>query len=254
MRSLPCRLCGATAEEQFTAQVLHRHDAAYFLCPACDLLQTEDPHWLAEAYTNPIPAMDSGYVLRNHYCAALAASVIERHFDPKAAFVDYGGGYGMLVAAMRSMDYDFLWTDKYCANLFAPAHIYRPGESAELVTCFETFEHFVQPAQEIERILGISRTILFSTTLRPERVPGTDWHYYAFEGGQHVALYSLDTLKFVAGRYGLNFYSDGVMMHLCTTRQLENFTTDSQPGLDRWLSIARAVFDHGQGIVEFHPE
>ena len=34
-------------------------------------------------------------------------------------FLDYGGGYGILVRLMRDVGYDFYWFDKYSQNIFA---------------------------------------------------------------------------------------------------------------------------------------
>ena len=55
----PCRLCGAAAEPTCVQRVLGRHDVRYYRCPACDLMQTEPPYWLDEAYARTGPSLDT---------------------------------------------------------------------------------------------------------------------------------------------------------------------------------------------------
>jgi hypothetical protein len=89
---------------------------------------------------------------------------------------------------------------------------------ADLITSFEIFEHFVDPLQEIEMMLSMSKNILFTTELLPTPLLlDRDWHYYGLEHGQHISFYSLKTLKFIAGKYGLHLYSIGPV-HLFTPR------------------------------------
>ena len=68
-------------------------------------------------------------------------------FDPKAKFLDYGGGYGMLVRLMRNYGFDFYYFDKYCQNLFANGFDLKDSACSrfELLTAFELFEHFSEP-------------------------------------------------------------------------------------------------------------
>jgi len=54
----------------------------------------------------------------------------------------------------------------------------RVGRRYELVSAFEVFEHLVNPLEEIERMLRLSDSILFSTLLVPTPAPGlADWWY-----------------------------------------------------------------------------
>ena len=43
------------------------------------------------------------------------------------------------------------------------AEAFKDQNPVELLTCFETFEHFVDPAIELENLLNISQNILLST-------------------------------------------------------------------------------------------
>jgi hypothetical protein len=71
--------------------------------------------------------------------------------------------------------------------LFAKGFEFSESESfsVELLTCFETFEHFVDPVEEMDNFLCISRKILLPTefVLDPAHPPG-EWRYYGVEHGQ----------------------------------------------------------------------
>jgi hypothetical protein len=93
----------------------------------------------------------------------------------------------------------------------------------ELLTCFECFEHLVNPTVDMEKMLAISKNIFLSTSLLPNPIPKPeDWWYYGFEHGQHIAFYSEKTLAYIASKYGFNIYSCGDL-HLFTTKKIPPF-------------------------------
>ena len=149
--------------------------------------------------------------------------IIALFFDSKGRFIDYAGGYGLFVRLMRDNGFDFLWNDKYCRNIFASGFESPEPcqEKIELVTAFELFEHLVDPAAELNRILSYSRNLFFSTQLLPQPTPqpGT-WWYYGVEHGQHVGFHTRESLACLAKRFGLNFYSNGAWLHLFTEKRI----------------------------------
>ena len=57
----------------------------------------------------------------------------------------------------------------------------------ELITSFESFEHFVESIIEIESMIQFSDNILFSTELLPFALHKPEaWWCYALESGQHI--------------------------------------------------------------------
>lgn len=117
--------------------------------------------------------------------------------------LDYGAGYGMLVRLLRNAGIEAYWSDRYAPNLFAQGCQW-DGAPVDLVTCIEVAEHFVEPALEFETLFAHGRTVLLSTVLVPDPPPPPDaWDYYALDGGQHVALYTLDTLSAIAQHFGV---------------------------------------------------
>ena len=222
---MDCRICSQVANEFAEAVILGRHTIRYFRCASCGFIQTEEPYWLDEAYSDAIIATDIGLVCRNMQLARQTRTLITGLFDADGRFVDYGGGYGLFVRMMRDAGFDFYRCDPYCENLFAKAHDFplTAAEPMQLVTAFEVFEHLVDPIAEVEKMLAFSRNILFTTLLVPESVPRPgEWWYYALEGGQHVSLYTVAALRHLAERFGLQLLTDGSQLHLLTEKNISS--------------------------------
>lgn len=227
MNSIPCRFCGAATQQLFTARVLKRYDVSYYQCPACRLVQTEQPYWLAEAYQNPIGELDTWQLERSLYASVAVHSLLPLLGIKHPRVLDYGAGYGMLVRLLRNAGIEAYWSDRYAPNLFAQGCQW-DGAPVDLVTCIEVAEHFVEPALEFETLFAHGRTVLLSTVLVPDPPPPPDaWDYYALDGGQHVALYTLDTLSAIAQHFGVQLWSNGHNLHVLSDRSiaLENLTT-----------------------------
>jgi glycosyltransferase involved in cell wall biosynthesis len=224
--SVKCKICGSNTNFFSHSIVLSKYKVNYFQCLHCSFVQTEEPYWLGEAYSNIITKSDIGLVFRNHYCSQKASQIIFNIFDHEAKFLDYGGGYGLFVSMMRDLGFDFYWFDKFCNNLFAQDFEIEKNNYYELVTAFEVFEHFVNPIEEIENILRFSKNILFSTEILPTDNPKpNEWWYYVPEEGQHISIYTFKSLSEIADKYNLNFYSsgtsnNGISLHLLTEKNL----------------------------------
>jgi hypothetical protein len=200
--SIECRLCDGLATPLFEQRVLGRWDVEYFQCPGCDLIQSEKPTWLAEAYSSAICAADTGAIQRNYLTAELTTAVAwVLGIKPHSPCCDYGGGHGVLVRLMRDRGFDFRLLDRYAANLFARGFEADPSTSFEMVTAFEVFEHFDDVAKELSNVFA-SRpaVVLAGTMLHHGHEPG--WWYYTPSTGQHIAFYSQKTMQFVARRFG----------------------------------------------------
>lgn len=217
---MDCKICEKKVTYVFKNTILKKFEAQYFHCVNCDFLFTENPYWLKEAYTSPINISDTGIVSRNISLALTATNAIFYLFNKKLTYLDFAGGYGILTRIMRDTGLDFKWQDDYTKNLLARGFEYNKNNNIELVTAFEVFEHFVNPISEIERILTISKNILFSTELKKEEVPNKDWWYYGFNHAQHISFFSKKTLQFIANKYNLNYYTNNKNIHLFTTKKI----------------------------------
>ncbi len=219
-KTIECRICGAQSDKVFDARIMSIHNISYYHCSNCGFLQTEKPYWLGEAYSESINCSDTGLVRRNLLFSGVTAVILYLFFGKKGTFLDYAGGYGLFVRLMRDIGFDFYWDDQYTPNLIAKGFEYKPGMPVDLVTMYEVFEHFADPITEIEKVMKISKNMLFTTELLPEVLPRPEeWWYFGLDHGQHIAFYSRKTLEFIAKKYGLNFYTNG-KMHLITTKKI----------------------------------
>ena len=222
-----CRICSAPLSEKFSSTLLNKYTIKYFQCSICGYVQTEEPYWLQVAYEKPINDSDTGMMMRSFWNRNIAATMIYFLFDKKKIFLDYGGGYGVFVRLMRDVGFDFYWQDKHTENLFAQGFEFSENTTnhVELLTCFEAFEHFNEPINELEKLLKVSKNILLSTLFIPDPIPHpNDWWYYGIEHGQHIGFFQEKTFKYLAEKYSLQFYTNGQNIHLLTEKQFPSST------------------------------
>ena len=204
-----CKICDSKVENFFKAKILGKYDIQYFRCGNCQYIFTEEPYWLEEAYKQAINIFDTGIIERNLNLRKLVSILIYFFYDRGKKFLDYAGGYGIFTRMMRDVGFDFYWDDPFCENTLAKGFEYNSSDinSIQLLTAFEVLEHLVNPVNELEKMLKISKNIVFSTILIPDPLPKPDeWWYYAFEHGQHISFYSKKTLEILAGKFNLHFY------------------------------------------------
>lgn len=199
---IDCRLCGATAQRLFVAEVLSRYPVGYFHCSNCDLIQTQQPFWLEEAYGSALSVFDTGAVARDRMATELTLATARLlKVGRDASCLDYGGGHGVLTRGMRDAGYDFRWHDKYANNVYARGFEGDPGVRQALLTCFEVWEHLPDAGVDLEQLFRPGHdAVLVSTVLH--RGHRENWWYYCPEAGQHVAFFSARTMQFVARRFG----------------------------------------------------
>lgn len=223
---MKCNICSQDTKELFTAKIMDKHTITYYKCVSCKFIQTEKPYWLDEAYSSAISSIDIGYVTRNIVYAEIVSSIIKRFFDRSKRFLDYGGGYGMFTRLMRDKGFDYFRQDIYCENLFAEFFDIKDinensKEKFEVLTSFEVFEHLVSPIEEIEKMFTYSDSILFSTTLQPstEFKNINDWWYFLPYSGQHVSLYSKESLIALSKKFDCNLYTNNKDLHILTKKK-----------------------------------
>lgn len=221
---MKCKICPVETHFEFEGIVLNKYKVKYYRCPSCDFIQTEDPYWLEEAYTSPISSLDIGLINRNIKFSKFTSTLISLLFKRDSIFLDYGGGFGMFTRMMRDRGYNFYRQDIYCQNIFAfgfDLDDFNDRPKFELITAFEVFEHLVDPIKEIEQMLNYSDNILFSTELHgKEHLNFNNYWYFLPDSGQHVALYSVESLKFIAKKLGLFLYSNQTSLHLLSKRKI----------------------------------
>ncbi|KAA3617051.1 MAG: class I SAM-dependent methyltransferase [Calditrichaeota bacterium] len=204
---------------------MNKYEIAYLFCESCSFIQTEDPYWLKESYESAINDSDTGIMNRNIYLSKITASLISFFFNKHGVFLDYAGGYGVFTRLMRDMGFDFYWSDPYCQNLLALGFEDEPTITKyDLLTSFETFEHLTDPLTEIQQMFEKTETVLFSTETFIKSPPKLkEWWYYGLDHGQHISIYSVQSLAKIANKINCSYYTNGKNIHLFSKQRLNPF-------------------------------
>jgi hypothetical protein len=217
---MQCKICGTESKKIFNTQIRNKHSVDYFECPNCLFIQTETPYWLDEAYASEINETDTGLLARNHQFLPKVATLLYFLVGKDKYFVDYGGGYGVFTRLMRDVGFDYYWIDRQCENIHAKGFEWDETRKPDAITLFETFEHFIDPRDEVRKLLATSRTIVFSTTMAPIPAPEPEnWWYYGREHGQHTALYRQKTFAYIAQEEKVHYYNFGTL-HILTDKAI----------------------------------
>jgi hypothetical protein len=197
-----CRLCGSDSLYQFSKRLLEKYDVRFYRCGNCASLQSETPYWLDEAYSGVRQIPDLGIAQRTlqlKRMTYLASKILNLSDSDK--FLDWGGGNGLLVRMMRDMGLDAYLYDLYAKNFYAVGFEYNEGSKYSVITSFETWEHFVNPAEEINFFFELNpKYIIISTGLYESQKD--DWSYLTPLSGRHVFFYSLKARQIIAEKFG----------------------------------------------------
>lgn len=219
---MKCKICNSDTEKFGTKKLLHKHNVNFFKCNSCEFIQTEKPFWLDEAYARPINLSDTGLLARNIYASKITLCLIYFFFNKNSNYLDVAGGYGVFTRLMRDFGLNFFWNDPYTQNLFANTFEDDSQKKYQLITSFESFEHFENPIAELEKMLLVSKNIFFSTEIQPPNVKlDDDWFYWGFNHGQHIAFHTYNSLAFLAKSNNLKLYSYK-NYHLITEKKVNN--------------------------------
>jgi hypothetical protein len=202
---------------------MSKFEVTYYRCVNCGFIQTEQPYWLEEAYSEAIASQDVGVMMRNEMNALFTSNLLSLAFGNTSHALDFGGGHGVFVRMMRDRGFNFFWKDLYASNHFARGFEFDPTISYDFVTAFEVLEHFVEPMRELESVMAIADNVFVSTLTVPTPTPQlSDWWYYLPSTGQHVSFYTKEALNHIAAHYNRHLYSNG-SYHLFTKQPISPF-------------------------------
>jgi len=178
----------------------------YYRCRSCNSLQTELPYWLDEAYSPSLSALDTGAAQRT--IDNLVAAYVASRLLKLRNVLDFGGSDGLLCRLLRDYSVNCYVSDKFAKTLYAQGFTVANFSRPDLITAFEVFEHFANPAIDVEQLLASEpKAILLSTALYTNQAD--DWWYLAPETGQHVFFYSEKALSSIAAAHGYTMVAAG---------------------------------------------
>ena len=136
--------------------------------------------------------------------------------------LDYGGGNGCLSNNLKELGWNSISYDPFVNK---DIDINNIGKF-ELITSFEVFEHVTNPIQLMENIKNLlteDGMIIFSTLISDNNIEinqPINWWYLMPHAG-HISLYSKQSLKLLAERFGFlynNYCNDSHIFYTEKTR------------------------------------
>jgi hypothetical protein len=249
-----CRVCDTPTDPFAEAQVLGSVPALYERCPRCGLVLATRPVWLQQAYSAPITRLDIGLLDRCMLLANVTAAVLRSERLRGGRFLDWAGGYGVLTRMMRDRGFDFAHWDPMTSNVFAEGHEQPPGQHRfDLVTGFEVLEHLERPVAELDEVASSTDRLLLTTQILPEPAPRPgEWWYYTLETGQHITLFSEQSLHELAQRLGFDGVVTGSFVHLFHRGPVSRRTRTlvSRPQIAYGAGLLASVLDRRHSLLE----
>lgn len=195
-----CRLCNGKLLSLFNLKVLGKYHVHYYKCIDCLSMQTEQPYWLEEAYSDSnLSNTDTGAVQRTLSNLAACYSLM-RLFKFQNA-IDVGGSDGLLCRMLRDYGINCYVKDKYATPTYAQGFVKEDFKNPDLVTSFEVLEHFSNPHEDLDILFSYNpKVLLLSTAIYTDE--REDWGYLSPESGQHVFFYSQPALEMISKKYG----------------------------------------------------
>jgi hypothetical protein len=265
-QEIKCRLCGGKSIWVFSKLLLKKHEAGFYRCEKCLSLQSEPPYWLDESYAEVSLVPDIRTLPRILSMRSLVfwlAKILK--IDGEEKVLDWGGGNGMLVRFLRDLGLNAYRLDKYVKNLYALSFEHQENFRYKLVVAFQVWEHFVEPATDLDLLFGLQPEYVLITTGHYGN-QGSDWEYLNAHG-RHIFCYSGKGRDYIASKYGYHKIGAGDATLFCknapskSTRQLMRllFSSRLKPVLDvlevLWpKNTALATRDREAAYSKFYDE
>ena len=226
----------------------------YYRCVDCEFLFTDfADDWSEEDFKNYIYnddyiKVDGDYAeARPRRDAQFFADLLRPY--PGLSLLDYGGGAGVLAAALREEGFDAECYDPFSS----PA---RPERRFGLITCMEVIEHSPDPIatlRDMGSFLEPGGCILVGTGLQPDDIETlrTGWWYVGPRNG-HVSLQSAASLIPLARAAGLIAYRGGYLHGFAASpsdRSAALLARIGRPAVDLLLGAPDAEGSAGPGVT-----
>ncbi len=177
-------------------------DDYYFICSTCGAYVKDKQYYLSlareksryEEHNNDVN--DSGY---QEFTAPITETISES-FDAAHLGLDYGCGSGPVISKVLS---DKGYRVKLYDPYFYPDDDY-VNHSYDYIFSCEAFEHFHNPKQEIEKLLGLLKPngkLIIMTHLYDESKDFKTWYYR--NDPTHIFIYTEKTARYLKEKYKL---------------------------------------------------
>mgnify|MGYP003338973942 CR=1 FL=1 len=214
--------------DQFPAQLRQ--------CHGCGFAWVMDPAWLESSFGAEQHNLDLGAVDRCSVVLDFVEVLVRREKISTGTFVDWGGGYGLMTRMARDRGLDFRNLDPYVKELFAGPAQLKTMVSADLVVASEVFLHLLDPVASLAELIASGRRVLVTAVVL-NGVPDKDWWYLMPSTGQHVAFFTLGSLREMARRTGSTLVTDGRFFHVFSREKMRF----SSRAVVRWRSLAYSL-------------
>lgn len=208
-----CRFCRGGVIKAFSDVILNKYNVNYWKCESCGSLQTDEPFWLQEAYSDGnLTYLDVGVIQRNINNFSIIAAVAR--LADVHNILDYGGGDGLLCRNLRDIGLNAYVSDKYASLSYVKGFDTPDFSRPDLSVAFEVVEHFANPADDLKQIFSHQPNyVILSTVLYNNQNSG--WWYLSKDTGQHVFFYTREAMRMIANEYNYQiiFSSDYVFFY-----------------------------------------
>lgn len=219
MSNTKCPVCGGQTRNAFKVLIHNSFESQLATCNACEFSFYPDQNWLSGSFSEELNSLDVGSVDRVLLTSEFLTEFIFSEKLASKKFLDYGGGYGLQTRILRDRGFDWENFDPYTAPLFSRDFVGNIQTEYSLISLIEVSLHFENPIEEFQKLLSRCDYLVF-TSVVPEKEFGPDWWYVTGESGQHVAFYSIKTLRQIATHLNVEFTSDGKFFHVFHKKKL----------------------------------
>lgn len=213
-----CPICHSESNYFSTIAIRAGISGEYHSCTSCKFIYAQNPSWLEGSFTDALNSLDIGSVDRCNIVADFVEVLANSLKIDNPQVLDWGGGYGLLTRILRDRGIRCAHHDPYTEPLFAENIALQPDARFDLIVLSEVMLHMTDPISTLTELLKLSDNIMFTAVIAPPDVT-PDWWYFMPDTGQHVAIFSQQTIPELGVALKVKTLSDKQFFHLVAKDQ-----------------------------------
>lgn len=214
-----CLICENISSKLFDVWLQNSFSADLYECKNCFFKFYPGQNWIQNSFSKRLNHLDVGAVDRTLIISEILTEICNSLGIKNDICLDYGGGYGLLTRIMRDKGFNWKNYDPYTEGIFSENHNCSLENNFALISLIEVCLHFEDPVNDFFQIIKHANTLIFTASI-PKKPFDSNSSIVTKESGQHIAIYSLDSLKIIANKIGCHFYSDKKFIHIFTRKKL----------------------------------